>query len=110
MAPFLSCRSVTDLKGKQLGRLSAGARRACGDQRGDPRKRAQVVEVDIVDLDFEPEALLELYQQLHQLKGVENAGFEKIGVRGRRLDVETLDKQGAEAPDDRVRVRHSVLL
>jgi hypothetical protein len=68
MVPFLICRRVTDLKGKQLRRLSAGACRACGDQRCDPRKRAQIVEIDVVDLDFETETLLELYQQLHQLK------------------------------------------
>jgi len=66
---------------------------------GDPRERAQIVEVDVVDLDLETETLLELQQQLHQLERVENTGLEKIGVRGRRLDVETLDEQGAEAPD-----------
>jgi len=92
MVPFLIRRSVTGLKGEQLRRLSASARRACGDQPCDPSERAQIVEIDVVDLDFETEALLELYQQLHQLKGVENAGFEKIGVRGRHLDVETLDE------------------
>jgi len=92
MVPFQICRSMTGLKGKQLRRLSAGARRARGDQPCDPRERAQIVEIDVVDLDFETEALLELYQQLHQLKGVEDAGFEKIGVSGRHLDVETLDE------------------
>jgi hypothetical protein len=97
---------VTSLEGKQLCRLSASARRACCDKPGDPLERTQIVEVDVVDLHFETETLLDLYQQLHQLKGVENARLEKIGVRRRNLDVETLDKQGAEAPDDRVRFGH----
>jgi len=92
MVPFLIRRAVTHLEGKELRRWRAGACRACGDQPGDPLERTQIVEVDVVDLDFETEALLELYQQLHQLKGVEDAGFEKIGVRGRHLDVETLDE------------------
>src|SRR5712671_1682909 len=90
--------------------LRARPRCACGNQPGDPRERAQIVEVDVVDPDLETETLLELQQQLHQLERVENTGLEKIGVRGRRLDVETLDEQSAEAPDDRVRVAHSAPL
>src|SRR6266849_1928852 len=92
LVPLLIRRTVTDLEGKQLRRLSASARRTCGDQPRDPRERAQIVEIDVVDPDFETETPLELYQQLHQLKRVENAGLEKIGVRGRHLDVETVDK------------------
>src|SRR5258705_327322 len=109
MVPFLTCRIVTDLERMHLRGLSASAR-ACGDQAGDPRERAQILEVDVFDLDSETETLLELQQQLHQLERVENTGLEKIGVRGRRLDVETLDEQSAEAPDDRVRVGHSAPL
>jgi len=103
-------RTVTGLKRKHLRRLRASTSRARCDQPGDARERAQIVEIDVVDLDFEAEPLLELQQQCHQLEGVENAGLEKIGVCGRHFDVETLDKQSAEAPDDRVRVGHSALL
>jgi len=69
-------------------------------QSRDPRERAQVVEFDVVDFDPEPEPLLELQEQLHELERVEHAGLEKIGVRGRHLDVEALDEQGAKALDE----------
>ena len=54
--------------------------------------------------------MLELQEQLHELERVEHAGLEKIGVRGRHLDVEALDEQGAKALDDGVGQRPFSLL
>src|SRR5260370_14366656 len=81
-----------------------------GDQAGDPRECPQIVEVDVLDLDSEAEALLELEQQLHELERVQNAGLEEIGVRGWHFDVEALDEQRAKALDNSVCVGQIRLL
>src|SRR5437879_4032998 len=44
----------------------------CHESR-DPRERSQIVKVDVVDLDSQAEALLELHEQLHELERVQNA-------------------------------------
>jgi hypothetical protein len=79
-------------------------------QPGDARKRSQIFQVDVVDLDAEVEVLLELEEQLHELERIQNAGLEQIGIRGRYFDVECIGEQSAKALDGCIAVSHLLFL
>ena len=79
-------------------------------QPGDALQRSQILEVDVVDLDAEVEVLLELEEQFDKLKGIQNAGLEQIGIRGRDFDVKALGEYCAEAFDDCITICHLLFL
>ena len=79
-------------------------------QSGDARQRSQIFEVNVVDLDAEVEVLLELEEQLDKLEGIQNAGLEQIGIRGRNFNMEALGEYSAEAFDDCITICHLLFL
>src|SRR5688572_11039427 len=77
-----------------MGHLAI-ARRPSGraDQPCNSRNAAQVVEIHVLELDAQPEFLLDLQEQLHNLHRVEQAAFDQVRVGGGDLDVQLVEKE-----------------
>ena len=90
------CRCVNQnaaRRGRNRPGLGLPGGPSVGDEGGDCREGTEVLDFHVVQLDAEPEALLELHQQLDEPHRVEPSGREQVGVGRRHFDTEPLGKQ-----------------
>src|SRR5690348_1411727 len=69
---------------------------ARGDERRDGRQRAEVLDLEVVGVDANAKALLQLKEQLHHAERVEPTGLQEIRLGRWYLDPEMLDEEGLE--------------
>src|SRR5256886_14395703 len=74
-----------------------------------PGQRAQIIELDCLERDAPSELLLDEHEQVDELQRVEQARLQQVGVRGRHLQVQVLQKQGAQALEGGVALAHTAL-